>query len=127
GVIELAEPRERAAVGQRAVVGNPARAAAVAAVVGHEYLVAAPAALDRVGGEVDLVRLRAGEPGAVAVVALGGASIPRLAPVDRREERVVREVDPRVVDASARVLRQVGVAEARVDRRARGARTGEVA
>ena len=54
------------------------------------------------------------EPRPVALVALDRSSIPRLAAVRGREERVVREVDARVVHAAARVLSQVGIAEARV-------------
>src|SRR5207248_4517085 len=79
------------------------------------------------GRHEHLVRGAAGEPGTIAVVTLDGALIPRLAAVARREERVVHEIDPGVVEASPRVGGQVGVAEARVVRRARRTGTPEVA
>ena len=87
----------------------------------------APASLDGVGRQEDLVGLAAGEPRPIAVVAIRGPLVPRLAAVDRREERIVDEVDARVVDAPARILGQVGVAEPGVLRRARRTRTTEVA
>ena len=68
----------------------------------------------------DLVLPAAGQPRAVAVVALDGAALPVVAAVVRREQGVVRQVDPCVVDAAARVHRQVGIAEARVFGRNRG-------
>ena len=126
-VVELAERGPRPAVRERAVVSDPGRAARVPAVRGGEDLMAAAAPLDGVGAHPDLVRLAAGEPRPVPVVAVGRALVPRLPAVDRREERVVHEVDPGVVDAPARVLGEVRVAEARVDRRARRARAAEVA
>src|SRR5205814_4493947 len=126
-VVELPEAGERAAVRKRAVVVDAGGAAGVAAVVRHEHLVPGIASLDRVRCEVDLVRLRAGQPWTVSVVAVGGAPVPRLPAVDRREERVVGEVDAGVVDATPRVLCEIGVAEAGVDRRARRARGAEVA
>src|SRR5689334_20416871 len=67
-----------------------------------------------------------GEPRPVAVVAIGVPLRPRLPTVGRREECVVDEVDTRVVDASARVLGQVGIAEPSVDRRARGTLRAEI-
>src|SRR6266536_6383441 len=54
-VVELAVAGERAAVGKGTVVVHPGRAAAVAAVVRDEHLVAIAAALDRVGRHEDLV------------------------------------------------------------------------
>src|SRR5205823_4824293 len=126
-VVELAVAGERAAVGKRAVVVDSGGAAAVAAVVRDEHLVAAPASLDRVGRQENLVRLGAGEPRPVTVVAIGRSLVPRLAAVDRREERVVDEVDAGVVDTAAAVLGQVGIAETGVFRWTRRTRTAEVA
>ena len=126
-VVELSEARVRAAVGKRAVVGDTCCATRVPAVVRDEDLMTAPASLDGVGREVDLIRLGAGEPRAVSVVTVGRSPVPGLPSVDRREERVVGEVDPRVVDAASRVLREVRIAETCVDRGACRTRGAEVA
>ena len=124
--IELPERRPRAAVGERAVVVDSGGAARLAAVIRDEHLMAAAAALEGVRSHEDLIRLAACEPRPVAVVTIGVPLRPRLPTVSRREERVVDEVDARVVHAAARVLRQVRIAEARVDGRARRARRAEV-
>ena len=125
-VVELPEAGIRAAVRRRAGVRHSRRGAARAAVRRAEGLVA-QRPLERVGRHEHLVGRAAGEPGPVAVVALHRPLRPRLAAVGRREERVVHEVDARVVDPAAGVHRQVGIAEARVDRRAGRAGTVEVA
>ena len=72
------------------------------------------AVLDGVGCHEDLVLQAARQPRAVAVVALDRAAVPVEAAVIRREKSVVGQVDAGVVDAPARVLREVRIAEARV-------------
>src|SRR4051794_18233224 len=123
----LDEHVARAVVEQLAVaagVRDPGRRAGAAAIGRLEDLVAASVG---VGGHEDLVLLAAGQPRAVAVVALGRAAVPRLAAVGRREDRVVDEVDAGVVDASAGVLGEVGVREAGVLRRRVGEARAEQA
>ena len=126
-VVQLPVGRKRAPVRKRPAVVDSGCATGVAAVVGDKYLMAAAAPLDRVGPHEDLVRVTTGEPRPVAVVAIGIPLVPVLASVDRREQRIVDEVDTRVVDASARVPGQIGIAEAGVFSRARRTRTPEVA
>ena len=116
-VLQLAEGRPRAAVGQGAGVSDSGRAASQSAVVRDEYLVPqAAGAFEGVRPHEHLVRLAAGEPRPVAVVAVRRAAIPRHPAVNRREERVVREIDARVVDPPARILGQIRIAEAGVGR-----------
>src|SRR5206468_4901165 len=73
-------------------------------------------ALNRVRAHEHLVSETTREPRTVAVVAEPRPLVPRLPTVVRREHGVVDEVDTGVVDASAGVLGQIGIAEAREGR-----------
>src|SRR4051794_21894699 len=112
------------AVGDELAVADVAPSAAQVALVGDALRGAGPAAVgapvDRMSGllgvrrQEHLVSPPARQPWPIAVVALDRSSIPSPAAVRGREERIVREVDARVVHAAAGVLGQVGIAEARV-------------
>ncbi len=67
--------------------------------------------LERVRRQEDLLGKPARQPRPVAVVAVARPLVPRLSTVDRREQRVVGQVDAGVVDASAGVLCEVRIAE----------------
>ena len=118
--VELAEAGVvQAVVGPE--VGNPGGAARLPA-IGRDVDLVVEVVLQRVGAHEDLVRAAAGEPRPVAVVTVRRALVPGTAAVGRREERVVDEVDPGVVETAAVVHRQVGIAEARVGRGRRALR-----
>src|SRR5207302_3702441 len=81
-VVELPEAGKGPAAGERTVIVDSGRTAGIAAVVRDEHLVPAVAPLERVGREIDLVRLRTREPRSVAVVTIGRSAVPGLSPVD---------------------------------------------
>ena len=96
-VEELSLALVSAAIGRTSVVEDPAGSARGSRVGALEDLV--PGFLG-VRGKEHLVRLAAGEPWPIALMALRGAGRPGLTAVLRGEQRVVGQVDARVVDVA---------------------------
>src|SRR3954470_23748568 len=91
-----------------AAIRDPVHRAGLPTVSGPEHLMTSARGVRR---EEDLVPAGARQPWPIALAAVDRPLRPRVAAVGGREQRVVDEVDARVVDPAALILREIGVRE----------------